>query len=157
MIGCDRHLTILFAGGEVLVRNIVRTFLRENYDVLVAASGYEALELSRGYEGVIDILLSDVEMAGRDGLPLHWLVGVERPGIKILLTADGSRKPDHDGQLVPLLNKPFRLDTLHARLEELSEKDAGRDGEAKSARGVDGARLRSESEIPESIALSAQH
>jgi two-component system, cell cycle sensor histidine kinase and response regulator CckA len=118
----DRRLRILFVEGDVRVRNIIRIFLQEGYDVLVAANGDEALEVSRNYEGVIDILLCDAEMAGLAGLPLHYVIDAERPGIiSLLMTAD-SHKSAPDGQVQRFLSKPFQLGALHAALQEVLEE-----------------------------------
>jgi DNA-binding response OmpR family regulator len=118
----NRRLRIMFVESDVLARNIIRTFLQEGYDVLVAANGDEALEVSRNYKGAIDILLSDAEMWGVAGLPLHYVVDAERPGIIILLTTADSRKSTPDGQLQRFLSKPFQLGALHAALKEVLEE-----------------------------------
>jgi two-component system, cell cycle sensor histidine kinase and response regulator CckA len=118
----NRRLRILFVEGDVLARNIIRTFLQESYDVLVAANGGEALEVSRNYEGPIDILLSDAEMAGLAGLPLHYVVKAERPGIVILLMTADSRKSTRDGQVRGFLSKPFQLGALYAALKGVLEE-----------------------------------
>jgi DNA-binding response OmpR family regulator len=120
-----RRLRVLFVEGDVLARNIIRTFLQEAYDVLVAANGDEALEVSRNYEGAIDILLSDAEMAGLAGLPLHYVVDAERPGIVILLMTPESDKAARDGQVRGFLSKPFQLGALHAALKAVLGNDTG--------------------------------
>src|ERR1700722_1938949 len=54
---------ILIAEDEVMVRNLVRHILTaEGHEILAAADGYEALELSRQYDGTIDMLITDVKM-----------------------------------------------------------------------------------------------
>jgi DNA-binding response OmpR family regulator len=118
-------VTILFAERRVLPRNIIRIFLQENYEVLVAADGHEALELSQAYLGTIDVLLSDVGIAGRGGLPLHRVIVDHRPGIRILPIAthpDESLSVTHSE---PFLTKPFQLGELYGALEELLEQTAG--------------------------------
>jgi DNA-binding NtrC family response regulator len=138
--GIRRH-TILFIERDVLVRNLVRTFLQESYLVLFAADGDEALEVSRKYTGSIDILLSAVKKVRKGGLPVHKLVATERPGIGILLVKSGSgalaRENGH-----PFLNKPFQMGPLYASLEKIlamaaDDKSADLRGPRGSAHDVD--------------------
>jgi len=50
MAGPPSHGLILLAEDEVMLRNLIRSLLRnEAYDVLVAADGNEAVELSRAH------------------------------------------------------------------------------------------------------------
>jgi CheY-like chemotaxis protein len=106
------RLMILFVEGEVLARNIIRTFLQQNYDILIAANGNEALEISRRYRGSIHILLIDEELQFGSS-PLQWLIGAERPGIRIVPISGDSRVGPSAG-----LCKPFQLGVLHDRLRE---------------------------------------
>src|SRR5437773_10483032 len=77
---------ILVAEDDVVVRNVVRLLLQgEGHEVLVAVDGYEALELSRRYQGTIHLLLTDIRMPRLDGLELVEQILMERPRIKILL------------------------------------------------------------------------
>jgi CheY-like chemotaxis protein len=110
------RLMILFVEGEVLARNIIRTFLQQNYDILIAANSKEALEISRKYGGSIHILLIDEE-AQFDCSPLQWLIGAERPGIRIVPIAADSRVRTSAG-----LGKPFQLGVLHDRLRECLDR-----------------------------------
>jgi DNA-binding response OmpR family regulator len=139
-----RHLTILFAEGEVLARNSIRTFRQTNYDVLVAATAFEAMEVSGGYKGTIDLLLSDLEMAGSSAFPLHRVIGAERPGIKILLIGNDFGESIPDSHPPAFLSKPFQLDALHARLKELLKRDTGTDENSKVILVVDGDPVRRE-------------
>ena len=59
---------ILLAEDDPLVRNVVRTTLiTAGYVVLDATDGAHALEMSRGYDGLIHVLLTDVVMPNMDG------------------------------------------------------------------------------------------
>ena len=53
--------------------------------VLTADDGKGVLEASRNYSGIIDLLLSDVDMPRMGGLDLSQTIAAERPGIKVLL------------------------------------------------------------------------
>ncbi len=118
---------ILIAEDEVLVRNYVRhTLESEGHDVLTAADGYEALEVSRRYDGVIDLLITDVKMPRMDGIALIQELRKERPGIRILVmsgkTSDELRRENH---MFPFLRKPF----LPAALRETVRRLLGSDGQ----------------------------
>ena len=109
---------ILLAEDEVVVRNIVRLLLqRDGHEVLVATDGYEALKLSREYNGQIDLLLTDIGMPRMDGLALVEQIVKDRPGIKILLMS-GNPVGCELGEL-PLLRKPFANDVFRNKVREL--------------------------------------
>jgi CheY-like chemotaxis protein len=77
--------TILLVEDEDLVRRAVRAILRRGgYEILEAASGGAALDLLRGYEGRIDLLITDVVMPELSGRELALRVAELRPDIKVL-------------------------------------------------------------------------
>lgn len=77
---------ILVAEDEMMIRNIVRHMMEsEGHEVLTAADGAEALELSRNYTGTIDLLITDVVMPRLDGLSLIQRILEERPNLRILV------------------------------------------------------------------------
>ena len=77
---------ILIAEDEVMIRNLVRHILQaEGHEILAAADGYEALELSRRYAGNIDLLITDVKMPRMDGLELIEKLVKERPNIRVMV------------------------------------------------------------------------
>jgi CheY-like chemotaxis protein len=76
---------ILVAEDEVLVRGLIQVMLeRSGYIVLVAEDGQHALEVSRNYEGTIDLLITDMRMPRLDGDGLIETIGHERQYIKLL-------------------------------------------------------------------------
>ena len=108
---------ILVAEDDVIVRNTVRVLLqKEGHDVLVAADGYEALELSRDYTGSIDLLLTDMRMPRMGGAALVEQIRKERPEIRILVMAGlvGDRLPQH-----PFLAKPFSAEVFRTKVREV--------------------------------------
>ena len=126
MIENTHHLTILFVEREVLARNIIRTFLQPNYSLLIAADGNEALEVSRRYRGEIHVLVSGEERVGLDGIPAHCLIRAERPEIRILPIVGEPQEFVSGCHLPPFLTRPFQLGILHARLNEVLERNAGK-------------------------------
>ena len=109
--------TILFADDDGQVQKLVVTLLHNcGYKVIVATTGKEALQKARELQGMIHLLLSDVEMPGMTGIELAIQLNQERPDTKILLI---SGVPS--GMLVlnngwSFLPKPFIGDMLRDRI-----------------------------------------
>jgi DNA-binding response OmpR family regulator len=113
---------ILLAEDEAVVRNVVYAALTNaGYEVLPAVDGAAALEVSRGYDGVIDLLLTDIYMPNLKGTELARTLQQERPGIRILMMTGQSGELT-DALRPQLLHKPFRpgqlLERVHAALSE---------------------------------------
>ena len=105
--------TILIVEDEPAVRRMAARALRsQGYAILEAENGAEALELlSRGTEGPVDLVLSDVVMPILNGRELGERLAVDRPEIRVLFM---SGYTDDDivrrGLLepgAPFLQKPF--------------------------------------------------
>ena len=56
----------------------------------MAGGGAEALTVSRGYDGRIDLLLSDIEMNDMSGIDLAHQMTAERRGLRVLLKSGKS-------------------------------------------------------------------
>lgn len=118
---------VLVADDEALVRNLVTILLqRDGYDVLSAADGQEGLELSRQYPGVIDLLITDVNMPRLNGADLCAHLLEERPGIKVLIMSGADmREIVSQNVHLPFLPKPFDGQTLKARVRAILSPPAG--------------------------------
>ena len=110
--------TVLVVEDEELVLDVATRILRQHgYHVIGAHSGDEAFALMDGYQGVIQLLLTDVVMSGATGKEIAKRVSTRRPGIRVLYM---SGYPDSviasQGvieQGITLLSKPFKaLDLL---------------------------------------------
>ena len=110
-------LVVLLADDELVVRSLAQSILtRAGYRVLNAVDGEHALEVSRGYSGAIDVLLTDVKMPKMDGVELSARLIKERPGIKVLfMSGKESGELMVHGKKMEFLRKPFMA-------RELSEK-----------------------------------
>jgi CheY-like chemotaxis protein len=100
------------------------------YQVLDAADGQAALDLSRSHEGPIDLLLTDVIMPGMNGRELADLLQPERPEMQVLYmsgyTGDAIA---HHGVLADksaFLPKPFTLEDLLRKVREVLDKRKSR-------------------------------
>jgi CheY-like chemotaxis protein len=115
---------VLLVEDEKGVRELAREYLETSgYRVLEAENGHVALELAAKHAGTIDVLVTDVVMPGIGGRELAERVAQIRPGIKILyMTGYTDRAIVHHGILetdAVLLQKPFTLGTLAAKLREI--------------------------------------
>jgi CheY-like chemotaxis protein len=115
---------VLLVEDEKGVRQLAREYLETSgYRVIEAEDGHTALELAAMHAGTIDVLLTDVVMPGIGGRELAERVAQIRPGIKILyMTGYTDRAIVHHGVLATdavLLQKPFTLATLAAKLREI--------------------------------------
>ena len=80
--------TLLVAEDEPAVRGMVTSaFRRQGYDVLEASSGEAALAVSAATGVQIDLLITDIVMAGVDGHALAAELKLRRPGIKVLFVS----------------------------------------------------------------------
>ena len=112
---------ILVADDEPLIRNLVTLLMqREGHFVLSAADGQEGLELSRKYAGLIDLLITDVNMPRMNGTDLRGHLMEERPGIKVLMMSGADmREIVRQNANLPFLPKPFDGQTLKARVRAI--------------------------------------
>ncbi|MFV9503052.1 MAG: ATP-binding protein [Oscillochloridaceae bacterium umkhey_bin13] len=108
---------VLFVEDNAAVRQLGARLLREaNYDVIEAGSAEEALALSATCATPIDLLLTDIELPGRNGAQLALSLSRQRPGLRVLLTSGhseyASHAQDHLEDGVAFLAKPWRPDDL---------------------------------------------
>ena len=116
--------TILFAEDDgQLQKFVVALLTKHGYHVILAANGLDALQKAHAYEGVIHLLLSDIEMPGMTGIELAIQLGQERPDTKILLFSgleSGILVLNNGWQFLP---KPFMAAMLRDRIRDfLSEQ-----------------------------------
>ena len=77
--------TVLLVEDEESLNKLAAEILQESgYSVLEAKNGVEALEVAKGYEGTIHLLLTDVVMPKMGGLTLAKQLAVLRPEMKLL-------------------------------------------------------------------------
>lgn len=118
-----RPATVLLAeDDDGLRRLVVQTLERNGYLVLEANSGELALELARDFEGTIDVLMSDIEMALISGNDLALALQAANPQLSVLLMS-GTADESILGGLLPntsaFLAKPFRPSALVDHVQSL--------------------------------------
>jgi len=121
---------VLLVEDDSLVRRHVRGQLETlGYEVVPAGNGLEALEiLERGEQ--VDLLFTDIVMpGGMNGRELAAAVLQQRPGLPVLFTSGYAEQAIlNQGKLdrgMHLLNKPYRLQELAARLRQVLDAAAG--------------------------------
>jgi DNA-binding NtrC family response regulator len=77
--------TLLVVDDDPAILELTSGFLRDDYNVLTAVSGKEALQTMKDYKGDLSLLLSDFEMPGMSGIELATQLAAERPQLKVLL------------------------------------------------------------------------
>jgi PAS domain S-box-containing protein len=120
--------TILLVEDEVNLRRLARQYLeRQGYKILEAEDGAAALQIVDGYEGAIDLLLTDVIMPGMNGRELAAQVVKLLPNIRVLyMSGYAENAVGHDGTIdagINLLQKPFSLPALKDRVRELLDSE----------------------------------
>src|SRR5579872_3747046 len=123
--------TILLIEDEEALRKLVRrTLEKHGYQLLVAASGREAIELARNYAGPIQLVISDVVMPQMGGREVAVQLRAVRPGIQVLFISGYTETAMmhggnlNDGEI--FLQKPFTPLTLARRVREMLDKAASR-------------------------------
>ncbi len=124
--GCE---TILLVEDEKGVRDLAREYLaQEGYDVLEAQNAEDALKLARTHAGGIQLLFTDVVMAGMSGRQLAEEMQKLRPGIRVLYMSGYTDEAIvHHGLLgrgMVLLQKPFTLNSLALKIRETLDRVA---------------------------------
>jgi signal transduction histidine kinase len=125
--------TVLVVEDEEAVRGMASRSLRaNNYRVLEASNGQEALAISDSCVEPIDLVLTDVIMPKLTGPQLAEALSERRPATKVLLM---SGYADSDGLCrrvvqsgMPFLQKPFTPDTLARKVREVLDTKPRRNG-----------------------------
>jgi PAS domain S-box-containing protein len=120
--------TLLLVEDEEGVRTFARRALEDSgYQVLMAASGADAMDLARRHSGPIHLLLTDVVMPGLSGRELAEQLVAERPDVRVIFTSgytdDETVRHGVREAETAFLQKPFTPEQLGRRIREVL--DAG--------------------------------
>ncbi|MGH8454597.1 MAG: response regulator [Nevskiales bacterium] len=119
-----RKPCILFVDDEPRILTTMRILFRRSYDVLVAASGAEALELLRTHP--VDVIVSDQRMPEMTGIELLRRARELRPNaMRVLLTGYSELNAIigsiNEGEIFRFVNKPWSNEDLHDTLAKAVE------------------------------------
>ena len=124
--------TLLIVDDEQSIREFIHEIFKDQYDILQAADGTDALVMLESEE-TIDVVLLDIMMPGLDGFEVLEILQ-SNPHLAHLRVIMLSAKSDVDSKVrafaagaVDFVNKPFEVGELAARLNtqaRLSRADA---------------------------------
>ena len=119
--GCE---TILLAEDSESLREMVREYLESvGYTVLEAASGNEALQRAKEFNGTIHLLLTDVVMPEMSGPELARQMVSLRPGMKVIFTSgytdDAIARQGAIDPAVAFIQKPYRPKALAWKIRQV--------------------------------------
>ncbi|MGI8605743.1 MAG: PAS domain-containing protein, partial [Gaiellaceae bacterium] len=120
--------TILVVEDEELVRSVlIEALENKGYETLAAGTGSEALELADVHVGPIDLVVTDVILPGITGPEVARALAERRPEARILYISGYTDTivldRDRDGT-APLLVKPFSMQQLYERIEEVLDSSS---------------------------------
>jgi DNA-binding response OmpR family regulator len=94
----------LVVDDDLRIRTYVRTILKwENFETLEAEGGKQAIEIVQQLDGGLDLIATDIQMPGGDGLTLARAVRENYPAVPVLLISGrGCPDPAFD-----YIEKPF--------------------------------------------------
>lgn len=115
--------TILLVEDDDRVRALVSNMLRKHgYSVLLASAGDQALEIAARHRGRIDLLLTDVLMAGLNGRMLSERLTAARPETRVLYMSgysdDDILRLGVKTAAAQFIQKPFSIDALVHKIRE---------------------------------------
>ena len=114
----DRKPVALVVEDEILVRSVIAAYLRDvGFVVVEAGNGAEAKQLLAAHSE-IEIVFSDIQMPGGDGLALADWIGEHCKGVPVLLTSGESDARRKAGPR-PFIPKPYVFLQVEKRLREL--------------------------------------
>ncbi|MER8547160.1 MULTISPECIES: response regulator [unclassified Mesorhizobium] len=114
---------LLIVEDDESVRTLAaRALERAGHNVTVAADGAHGLSLIRAAQGSYDLVLSDIRMPEMDGIEMAKAAAALFPAMKIMLMtgyADQRERADElDGIILDVVQKPFTLAEIRARVEQ---------------------------------------
>ncbi len=125
--------TILIAEDEASIREVARAALEgHGYTVLLAADGEEALALLERHGSEIDLVVADLVMPRLGGSELRREAHRLAPEVRFLLTTGYAERdvpvlgPERPHE-APLLQKPWTVQQLRARVREALDGRGGLD------------------------------
>ena len=119
--------TILVAEDQPDLRWMICQFLQAlGYSVLEATDGRDAVALAEQYTGRIDVVVTDVVMPHFRGPEVVRRISEKRPDVKVIYMSgytegEVAAVAEEHGPETPLLQKPFELDFLAAKIREVLE------------------------------------
>ena len=123
---CARRARILLVDDEIAIGRALGAALEAEHDLVVLTSGESALQWL-GEDAAFDVVLTDVSMHGMSGIDLLTEIRKRHPALaaRTVLMTGGAVPGDRVAALedVPVLDKPFGVEALRARIARVLEHD----------------------------------
>ena len=115
---------ILLADDDKPTRDLVKRALESDGHVVdIAQDGSEALDSLTSGASPADVLVTDVNMPGLDGISLAKRAETLVPGIRVLMMSGFAEELERAkaaaGSRIAVLSKPFSLDHVRAAVRDL--------------------------------------
>jgi PAS domain S-box-containing protein len=119
--------TVLLVEDEEVIRRMVHAILLSSgYKVLQASRGREALQISREYQGLIHLMLTDVVMPEMSGYVLAEKLGKSRPEMRVIYMSGYSdetiRQHGEWDPEAPFIHKPFTPEGLNRKIRQVLDE-----------------------------------
>ena len=115
---------ILVVDDEERIRELIHSFLMEDYDVLLAVDGQEAMDSYELHAGRIAAVITDVRMPRVGGRELVEWLHLRRPLLPVIVVsghAEGGMGHLLSRREVVWLKKPFEVKELVTTLKRVLE------------------------------------
>ena len=114
------RLRVLVVDDEVDNLNAFRRVFRKEFDVAIAGSGFEAMELARS--SPFDAVVSDYSMPGMDGIQLLQQLAVIQPSMaRLIVTGHAdlvlARSSRIQGLVATVISKPWQKSNVAGWIE----------------------------------------
>ena len=134
-------VTILVVDDEFRMRKLVKDFLqKEDYNVIEAADGEEAIKLFEENKEKINLILLDVMMPRLDGWSVLRQIRQESKVPVIMLTARGEEQDELFGFELGVdeyVTKPFSPKILIARIKAIINRTDNKEKENRNYGGIE--------------------
>lgn len=110
---------VLIVDDTPEVAQLIARQLRPAYEVLLATSGEQALEVWRQHGAGIDLVLTDIMLPGMSGWDLVKSFRTNRPGLRVLCMSGYMVVPDSAPADIQYLEKPFTAVQLRAKVQAM--------------------------------------
>jgi two-component system, cell cycle sensor histidine kinase and response regulator CckA len=118
---------VLVVEDQAEVRQLmVETLTSAGFRVLGAAGGAEAVAVATGHAGPLPLLVTDVIMPEMSGLTLARRILDAHPETRVLYMSGYAAEAfdrEAEGPLLVLLQKPFTVNTLTAKVREVLDAE----------------------------------
>jgi two-component system, cell cycle sensor histidine kinase and response regulator CckA len=115
---------VLFVDDEQMIRNAGKRILKRfGCEVLLAEDGFQALEIYRGAQTKIDVVILDMGMPMMDGTACFAALKKIDPGVKVVISSGSMDDTRYNALLSngvkAVLPKPYDIDQLTSIFDKI--------------------------------------